>query len=111
MIASKNAVRIHKPICLKTGQLTNASIQVQSSHKEPEQFTDVPYKAGTCVYHTKNNLSSLLTLHIRLVCVCWGSLLLLHISLIHRTVYRDSAASGLPQNLNAASICVVIMMI
>ena len=35
---------------LKTGQLTIASMQVQSSREEkPEQFTDGPYKAGSYV--------------------------------------------------------------
>ena len=43
---------------LKTGQLTNAFIQVQLSHKkELEQFTDASFKAGTYVHYTKYNPS------------------------------------------------------
>ena len=42
-----------------------------SSHEElPEQFTDAPYMAGTCVtvvHQTKNYQHSLLALYIRLV--------------------------------------------
>ena len=57
----------------KTGYLTNASIQVQSSHEElPEQFTDAPYKAGMgvmVIYHMKNYQRSLLGLYIRLTVV------------------------------------------
>ena len=38
-------------------------MDVCSSHGQlPEWFTDIPYKAGTYVYHTNNYQSILLTL-------------------------------------------------
>ena len=48
----------------------NQITYIQVHEELPEQFTDTPYKAGTCttvVRHMKNYLRSLLALYIRLV--------------------------------------------
>ena len=56
-------------IHLIAGKPTNACIQVQFHTKNNlSSLLTLPYKAGVCIcHHTKNNWNSLLILHTRLV--------------------------------------------
>ena len=54
---------------IRSFTLWRADAADTNSNRITKVFTDAQYLAGTYVYHTKSNQSSLLMLHIWLVCV------------------------------------------